>query len=727
MKKYIIYIIALFVAANACTELDLPPKSIISDEDLYNDVGIEAYMAGMYRMLPMNDFKTSDDGGSTQGYFHWNCTVWETNGTGEGFGKNNTGGITLHRKDYWNEGWKIVRNANRMITNLPSYENTLVKANEWIAEAKFIRAYVYFTLCSRYGGLPIIPEMQDFDSEFSNLWVARSSCEETWDFILSDLDAAIAGLPETYGNALTNRTRATKNVALAFKARAAIFAASIAKYGGGKSSGIFEESRNFCYYSKTDPSLMLCGIPESKANDYYKQAWEAAKALEGKFSLVGQDAASPTDKETAYTKVFSEADSNSEAIFIRKYSYNDYAHSFDIVYSPARHVGTYGSRYMLTLDWMELFDGKHPVTGRNFVDPETGKLNVMDGEYYHVYNSAAELYEGTEPRLRASILVPMQTYRGAKTDLRWGVIDESVDPSQPITKVYPDNYFDNGDYNATNWPFYTEKILRFAENQNPVEQSNFVVLSTGEKIPRNGYDGPGPSQWGDYNRTGIWGQKWLDMRMTKANLGAVHTSSSSWIDIRYSEVLLNRAEAAIEMFQNGYTGVAGTDMQQDAFNCINLVRQRAGADLLANKSELSTSPAFDRQKNATVMATNPGKGGFVFAPNRGIQIVRVERYKEFNYEHKLYWDLRRWFSFDLQINAWRARSIIPFMFAKGAFLTAPDGQNFLIPDGKYIYDLRGALSFDRKTFSITGDRSYYENIPSAEMAKNPLLEGNVRQ
>jgi len=724
--KNIYYIIALFFVVSACTDLNIPPKNILFDEDLYNEVGIEAYMAGMYRMLPMNDFKTSDDGGSTNGYFHWNCTAWETNGTGEGFGKNNAGGLVLHRKDYWGEGWKIIRNANRMITNLPAYESTLPKAKEWIAESKFIRAYVYFTLASRYGGLPIISKIQDFDPEFSNLWVARSSCEDTWDFILEDLDEAIAYLPDSYGNASINRTRATRNVALAFKSRAALVAASIAKYSGGKSTGEYLESRNFNYFSKRDPSLMLCGIPEGRANGYYEQAWRAAKALEGKYSLVGQDAASPADKEEAYAKVFSDADVNTEAIFTRRYSYNDYAHSFDIVYSPARHVGTYGSRYMILLDWMELFDGKNPNTGRDFVDPATGKLNVMDGDHYHVFNGAAELYEGAEPRLRASILVPMQTYRGVKNDIRWGVIEESIDPSVPIEKVYPDNYETNSDYNANTWPFYAEKILRFTESKNPAEQANFVELANGDKIARNGYDGPGPAQWGDHNRTGIWGRKWLDMRLTKADLGAVHTSFSTWIDIRYAEVLLNRAEAAIEMYQNGYS-FDGGDMQEDAFSCINLLRKRAGADLLPNKTDLSTAPAYDRQKNATVMATNPGKGGFVFAPNRGIQIVRVERYKELNYEHKLYWDLRRWFSFDLQINAYRGRAVIPFMFAKGAFLTSPDGTGAVIPDGKYIYDLRGTQGFDRKTFNVNGDRSYYENIPSGELSKNPLLEGNIRQ
>lgn len=52
------------------------------------------------------------------------------------------------------------------------------------------------------------------------------------------------------------------------------------------------------------------------------------------------------------------------------------------------------------------------------------------------------------------------------------------------------------------------------------------------------------------------------------------------------------------------------------------------------------------------------------APNEGLHIVRVERYKELAFEHKLYWDLRRWFTFDQQIYQYRRRMLSPFLFAK---------------------------------------------------------------
>jgi starch-binding outer membrane protein, SusD/RagB family len=188
----------------------------------------------------------------------------------------------------------------------------------------------------------------------------------------------------------------------------------------------------------------------------------------------------------------------------------------------------------------------------------------------------------------------------------------------------------------------------------------------------------------------------------------LHSSFQTWIDIRYAEVLLNRAEAALELAQNGVASHAGIDMQTNAFEAVNQIRSRAGATLLSNASELSTSPAFER---------GGGPGGFVQAPNRGLQIIRVERYKELAFEHKLYWDLRRWFTFDTQIRDYRRRMLSPFLFANGATLSS--GGN---PDGKYIYDTRVCESANNSLNFQT--RYYYERIPNGQINTNPLLIQN---
>ena len=142
--------------------------------------------------------------------------------------------------------------------------------------------------------------------------------------------------------------------------------------------------------------------------------------------------------------------------------------------------------------------------------------------------------------------------------------------------------------------------------------------------------------------------------------------------------------------------------------CINKIRQRAGANLLSSASDLSTAPAY---------AKGTASGSFVQAPNRGLQILRIERYKELAFEHKIYWDLCRWFTFDTQIYNYRRRMLCPFLFAKGATLDAAG-----CPTGKYIYDARVCeRANDNLTFST---KYYYSPIPTSQIAVNPLLKQN---
>ena len=672
MKKIIyLLVIACLYVPTACESLDIPPKNILQDEDIYNEAGIQAYMAGLYNRLPMDDFNASNDG-DYGGYFNWNCIIWPMLSTGETVNRNNTG-IYIPEKGYWQQGYQVIRDANNLIEKLPAYVGILSGAESWMAEARFIRAYVYFQLVKRYGGVPVIDHVQQQGDDESSLWVARNSHEYCYDFILNDLDDAISNM-----SAKSARGRANKYVAAAFKSRVAIYAGSIARYGEA-----------FAY---SVDGVALCGIPSGKANTYFKAAWDAARLVDqGGYSLYYGD---PGDLGLNFANVFVKADNSTESVFIRQYDYTNYVHSFDCVYSPPRMASTYGDRYNVTLDWVELFDGLP-------IDPATGRMKTVDDDNnYIVYNSPTALFSNAEPRLRGSILLPGHVFKGLELDIRRGIIRESVDPSVKIQKFVKDDGITTTAYGGT---FFNGNILQTTEQvamQVPYE------LPDGTKLNKNGMDGP--ANGGTNNTvTGFHGRKWLNPELTPSAT-ALHMSTQSWIDIRYAEVLLNRAEAALELAQGGETDHAGVTMQDDAFGCINKIRERAGANLLNSPADLSDNPAYARGE---------GPGSFVFAPNRGIQLVRVERYKELAFEHKLYWDLRRWFSFDKQIYNYRRRMLNPFLFAKDATLNEAG-----YPVGKYIYDTRVC---ERANNNLTFDtKYYYEKIPANQLKSNPLLKQN---
>ncbi|UFH57959.1 RagB/SusD family nutrient uptake outer membrane protein [Spirosoma sp. KNUC1025] len=102
------------------------------------------------------------------------------------------------------------------------YQSRLSDIKRWKYEARFLRAYFYFELVKRYGGVPIIAQIFDVDDNFQN--VKRNTLAECMQYITSECDSAAKNLPITY--AATDLGRATRGAALALKSRALLYAAS---------------------------------------------------------------------------------------------------------------------------------------------------------------------------------------------------------------------------------------------------------------------------------------------------------------------------------------------------------------------------------------------------------------------------------------------------------------------------------------------------------------------
>ena len=58
MKKYGFIIAASSLLLSSCINLYLPPKNIVTDDELLNsENGVEIYMAKIYSLMPWEDFK----------------------------------------------------------------------------------------------------------------------------------------------------------------------------------------------------------------------------------------------------------------------------------------------------------------------------------------------------------------------------------------------------------------------------------------------------------------------------------------------------------------------------------------------------------------------------------------------------------------------------------------------------------------------------------------------
>lgn len=142
-----------------------------------------------------------------------------------GYAANNT----------WNQDFLVVTNANYLIEKATKSE--VPNLDRYIAEAKFLRSYVYFDMTRQFGGLQLVDHVLSHEEYY----MPRSSEEETWAFVEQGFIDAIAGLPEEWDAA--NIGRATKGAAMAMLARAYVYHASFAKKNNlGSEQGLWQKA-----------------------------------------------------------------------------------------------------------------------------------------------------------------------------------------------------------------------------------------------------------------------------------------------------------------------------------------------------------------------------------------------------------------------------------------------------------------------------------------------------
>lgn len=113
--------------------------------------------------------------------------------------------------------YQHIRLVNQFLTLQREYSTFPVEKNNiWEAQARFFRAFLYFQLAKRHGGVILYDVLPTAGGK------ARSSEEETWQFIADDLDFASKHLPEEWDK--KNLGRITKGAAFALKSRAMLYA-----------------------------------------------------------------------------------------------------------------------------------------------------------------------------------------------------------------------------------------------------------------------------------------------------------------------------------------------------------------------------------------------------------------------------------------------------------------------------------------------------------------------
>lgn len=420
MKRIYIIIIALLLVSS-CKDnlLEKAPLDRYTDAVVWKDAAlIDAFLLSQYAYTPVmiNDATTMfsswdgspmnrDPRNAEQRYWFGNSAqtfgpglsieisdeakyttgAWTDVTSDKAWGISVDGGVM----EWWENAYYTIRNLNEFIDRVPSSPLSENLKQTRIAEARFLRAFCYFAMVKRYGGVPLLTVAPQLDSPDELLYPARNTEQELWDFVLNETREIADVLPtvqDEYG-------RATSWAALSLHCRAALFAGSIAKYG--------QLSQN-----------KLTGIPTDRATVYFEMAYDAADKIlkQGPFELYKADIAG--DDLEARVQNFKNIfliKRNPEIIMAKQHGGRSFdpgggttTWSWDICHAPRPSVwgqGNYQAPYLELIEAFEYVDGRPGTLDRDYVQ---SRLWTMD-----------ELWAGKDPRFYASIWTNGTPWRDA--------------------------------------------------------------------------------------------------------------------------------------------------------------------------------------------------------------------------------------------------------------------------------------------------------------------------
>lgn len=618
MKKNILSIFSLcaLMGLSGCNAfLELEPLDKVSPEQLLEtEGGVKALLANIYTMIPMEDFNYRPNAGFNQrGYDGVNETTNLAFLTDEATRSDGGVGIGYEGFNYWPYG--DIRQVNIFMQNVEKAKEagtiSVADADRMTGEAHFARAYMYYGLVKRYGGVPLIDKVQDDDYADGGpgaVAVPRSTELDTWKFVLNECTLAAATLPDaTSGSDLY---RVTKWAAYALKSRVALHAASVAKYWNLAPLA-----------GEAVTQKLVGGMTSADADAFYKECIEASKFLIENSGKSLYKPAPATVKEAAsnFQALFLN-DQNEEVIFSKAYlngtTNTNQGHSyaqFNILPQVNPGALKYG-RFNPMLEIVDLFedytddgtgksakivtrtDGNEDAYIANFHNMNNASVvNTLMSVPFVKYNDLYEPFANKDARLLASVVVPGSSYAGTEIIIQGGFIK------------------DNNSYVA------------YSNESTQKNGTTYYALGAEGETMFSGFNNVNSGEDANWTATGFGVRKYMPEgeSMSPDRL----SSTTSYIDMRLAEVYLNYAEAVVE---NG----SGFGDKELAGNYLNALRRRAG-----HTDRISLT----------------------------LESVLKERRVEMAFEGKRFWDMNRRREFHTEFSNNRIRkALVPMLDLRGA-------------------------------------------------------------
>lgn len=218
---FLLAVIFLIGASGCKKALDLLPQDQLSEPAYFKNANDFKTFANQYYSYLRNFNNSFAD----NPHYDGRADVF---GGGGAFG---AGTNTVPATDgNWNTNYARIRACNYLLEKAAGYTEKAIIA-QYVAEARFFRAYAYFDLLQLYGGVPLITKTLDLESP--ELYGARATREVIADLIIADLEAAIPDLPATITSTSVDFGRISRTAAQAFLGRVALYEGTWLKFRNG--------------------------------------------------------------------------------------------------------------------------------------------------------------------------------------------------------------------------------------------------------------------------------------------------------------------------------------------------------------------------------------------------------------------------------------------------------------------------------------------------------------
>lgn len=225
--KNIIAICFVSVCCGGCrkfVQIDPPDTQVLSSSLFANDQTSAAAMSGLYTRMVQSG-NTLFNGGITiyPGLSADELIKTPSSPAYSVFGDNAIPINNPTTNDFWGAAYSYIYNSNAIIEGVEKSSGISNSAKiQFIAEAKFVRAFTYFFLVNLFGDVPLIINT-DYEN---NATTARTPVSQVYEQVIADLKDAQTNLAESYitTNAEpTARVRPNKWAAAALLARVYLF------------------------------------------------------------------------------------------------------------------------------------------------------------------------------------------------------------------------------------------------------------------------------------------------------------------------------------------------------------------------------------------------------------------------------------------------------------------------------------------------------------------------